>query len=241
MTTTQHQRGFSIIELLMAITIGLLLIIGVYQVYRENLADTQAKQMADAVRVLLRDAEHVTATRQDFRIDDSGSIRALTINDIMTFRSNELPPGLNMNGTNVRNSWGGLVSMTSTNIGAFSHGLMRVRMAGVPSEVCLRVLSQLAGENYDMFVGADLVGLSPAADADGPGRNTLRFPQAAPLCASAATVTMDFRVLKDIKYTSLRRTPFDTMTAAETTRVNTWYAHSETALALRETAQLAIP
>lgn len=240
--------GFTLIEVILSTTIGILMISGAYYVYNAREKDVKVRLTADSVKTVLADADAITITSSDYSIDPGGGPRPVNIQDIIEQRAGTVPNSFSQAapGASVYSVYNGVVFMDAAPSSPASvvNDTVRVTLANVPSDACPRLLALLATHAYDLKVGAGggstLVHLTPARSAGTFGRTDINQEQAVTLCRQAPFVSIFVRRLKDIQYTSLRPVPFGPMTPAVEAVVQAAFDRNESAMNEKESAQVAL-
>ena len=243
-----RSKGFSLIELILSGIIGMLIVAGAYALYTTARLDQKTKQTVDLVSELLQSAQAITTTSTQFKIenaDGSGS-RDVQVEDIVNAKGGmgEFPDYTVLNGTNISHPLGGDISMLTESSAPTTNDLVAITLTDIPDGQCTILLSRLTDLNiYDLYVDDKLVALEPAATANAIGRDDVNARQASTICREGGdTVTIKIRQLKELNISKMRFGPYAaTMSASEAAFLNPLYARQETAFALREEAQLAIP
>ena len=245
--TTHKQSGFSLIELLLALAIGVIVMSGVYAAYQGKVDDAQVTVLAAGIDTLIYKANMAYSSNADYT---SGSpavaITAQTLNDT----AGGLPSAFIVNSvasSGFNNYWGGnaTLSVSSTNGGSVND-LLVITLDQIPSSVCTEIVALIAPRMYDTNVNNALVGLMPARTSAALGRNSIRVGQVVPLCINATNV-LTFRYLKPVNYSLFRSLPATEtflpgpVGADQNTAITANFNRIENAMNARETAQTAIP
>lgn len=239
-------RGFSLIELMLTMTIAIFITVAVYWGYSVMRDDQRVQETYSLVDLLVSDAVMASSSSSDFQVRDAAGNPAPIDNAaILAIRSNEseYPGGTSFDGDIIYHPFDGTVELsTNSTDGGATQDLFRVDVNNVPTKACLRLLSKFAGGMYDMYVNNNLVGVGPEATEGAAGRNELRVDQAAPLCNEDSRVQVSFRKLKDINFSEMRVKPLgNVLTAQEDANIRPSYERYQDAMDDREAAQLAIP
>lgn len=242
------QKGFTLLEIILASIISLSIMAGAFAVYKKAQADQNTKDTYEIVKALFVDAQAISSTRNDFWLDNAGGgTRAINVAELVAAKGSveEYPRGAFLiDATTMSHPLGGRLIVQSQTSGSGVRDLIEVRLFDVPRQQCPLLLARLINANiYDMYVDNRLVGLAPAATANALGRDEVRMDHATTLCSNVGRyVTIRARQLKEINYSKMRAGPFGaTMSASEAAVLGPLYARQEVAMAARETAQLAIP
>ena len=249
MPTRLRQSGFSLIELLLALGIGVLVMAAVYAAYDGRRTDAEVAVLDADLDALVQKADMAYASSGQYAVIAGSAVpvNAQRLNDVAGGLPSAFIPDASMS-SGYRTFWGGqaTVGAASTN-GGVTLDLLTVTLAGIPSTACLDLVGRMAPRMYDTRVNGTLVGLTPARTSANQGRFSIRVEQAAPLCSGDSNTVL-FRHLKPLDYNAFRSHPagknFEPGVDAqsdEATAIQANYTRVEAALAARETAQLAIP
>jgi prepilin-type N-terminal cleavage/methylation domain-containing protein len=250
MSTYKHsQSGFSLVELLLALGIGVLVMAAAFAAYDTRRSDAEVNVLDADIDALIYKANMAYSNSNQY-VQTSGSAAPLTaqrLNDAAGGLPNAFIADAAMT-SGFSHFWGGEVSLgaASTN-GGTTRDLLTITLADIPPSVCIDLVGRLAPRMYDTRVDGTLVGLQPARTAARQGRNAIRVAQVAPLCAGDENDIV-FRYLKPLDYSIFRSlpvttsfTPGETPGSDEETAILGNYNRIEAAINNRETAQLAIP
>lgn len=251
-------RGFTVIEFMLALMLGMLVVAVGLSVGYQHAQDVKAQEVGQAILQVRADADAAYSMSIGYVTMDGTQAN---LPDLYVL-DNRLPMGV-VNGNpdpaakpavaDLTNEWGGQFTMgvessTNTATPACSaapvgpaHDLLTITVDKVPSSVCMSLITQLSPQMYDTYVNGQLVALTPPPGNGVPGRRAVDVTQAGPLCSASDVATIKFRSLKPLMPSSLRGYPLtSTMTAAEAACVQPQYDRVENAMAARETAQNAL-
>lgn len=246
-TSKKKSSAFTLIEVMLAISITMLIILMVYSAYSVAMRDVKVRQTAQLIDMIFDTSNNMTMTRTDFMIEATPtSTRPISIAEIVNMRNtvDDFPSGtgVDFNSGIVSHTFGGEVQLTTASSVTGAFDLAALTLYDVPGNACLRLLSSMAPVVYDMSVNGSLVGLFPEPDdTDELGRNQLRVEQAVGLCQRNNDI--EFRVLKEINFATLRHRLFPfgpSMTPEESAFITPLYDRQQNAIALREAAQQAL-
>lgn len=239
------QKAFTLIELMLSFTIGLLIIGMVYQGYKMYDRDQKVQAVSQMMYVFLADADNATVTRNDYQITDaSGTQTPLTLPLLLAARSlpEDYPIGTIVTGNTVSHPFLGNMTVGVESTEGTHNDLFRINIERIPTGSCNRVLNKMAGRVYDMYVNNNLVGMTPEPTPDARGRNEVKAGHAAQLCAQGDFVTLSFRKLKDVNHYVYRsRVPGVPLSTEGRAQLEPVYNRNERAFELRENAQSSIP
>lgn len=207
----QHSRqsGYTLLELLMTMGIGVIIASSIWSAYASHKVITDADGQSSTVRALFKSADSAYALSIEFATTDTtGTRNPISLDQVVAATSGELPQGLSSSVSGgvatYSNLWGGAVSMTAeSSDGGATLDLLKIETKGIPESQCRRMLENLSPFVYDTRVNGSLVKLDLDPGADVNHRTNLNFKQAYPLCV--ASNTMDFRRLKELNLSALRR------------------------------------
>ena len=245
MSSFRTMRGFSLIELMLSMTIAIFITVAVYWGYSVMRDDQRVQETYALIDLLINDAAMASFSSSDFQVRDaSGNPTALNNAAVLAIRANEseYPSGTSFDGDLIYHPFDGTVTISTNSTDGSTQDLIRVDVENVPTKACLRLLSKFSGAMYDMYVNDNLVGLAPEATEGSVGRSELRPEQAAPLCNEDSRVEVSFRKLKDINFSEMRVKPIgNVLNADEQAKIQPIYDRYQNAMDDREAAQLALP
>lgn len=256
MSRSISQKGFSLLELLLVISIAMLIAVGVFRTYKSIDRDTKITQSAALVEKIFHQAAAITAQNNNYTIPQAGGTNSAltTTNFLSSLGSNTeaitrmYPPGVNVTTTQIYHPFDGLTNIQSESSQGTVNDLVAVRLDRVPSAACLSLLQRVAPYGvYDMSVAPtsggtnSLIALLPAATADSPGRNTVSVAKGRTACNRSSYVNITFRMLKPLDLPSMRRSNFGVaLSPDELARIQPLYTRQQNAMAAREAAQNAL-
>jgi type II secretory pathway pseudopilin PulG len=248
----RRSLGFTLIEFLIALILGMLVVtVGLWLGY-QNAQDAQVQELQTAIGSIVNQANATYATNVGYQALDGTtpsmpSLYALNSRlpyGIVNETANQGTPTAAQVGTN----WGpitvGVASTTtsgtpacqSTPVGP-ANDLLTITVSNLPDRACAGLITAVSPTMYDSYVNNSLVGLVPNGMGDRLGVNQA---QAGPLCTGNNN-TVEFRSLKPLQFADLRNNPITTtMTAAEQACVVPQYTRIQNAMTARETAQNAL-
>ena len=241
MKRSLRQSGYSLVEVMLALGVGLLVMVAVYAGYTTKRTDAEVEILDAAVDIAIYKASMAYASEPGYRLSNAGN--RLITNENLSEDTGGLPEGFvsTTNTTQYGNFWGGQSTISAESSNGTVFDLLTLTFTNLPSRVCVDLVNRIAPRVYDTRVNNTLVGLTPARTREGLGRSSVKPGQMVPLCQQAAN-TIKFRHLKPFNFTVLRSQPIgDTMTPAEAAAITPNYNRIEAALTARETAQNAIP
>lgn len=221
----KRQQGYSLIEVIFAIGIGLAITAAVWEAYSDQRVVSRTTNQGKTVVDLFEQLNWVYSNNISFQTQPlfdpliagqsnpppGTSANALvsqpaSMDQLVAANNGALPEGIQLNNGEYQNIWGGTwdVDVGSTD-GGLTNDLLAVSINGVPGTECSLLIQQLAPSMYDTTVNNTLVGLTPARTNIDPGRQTVDFEQAFPLCNDDEPNTIVFRRLKEIQLSDLRR------------------------------------
>lgn len=241
----RHQTGFSLIELLLALGVGVLVMAAAFAAYSGRRSDAEVNVLDADINALIYKANMAYLNNNEY-MQGTALITGQRLVDAVGPLPNAFIPDAGMT-SGFRHFWGGqaTISAASTDGGA-TRDLLTITLADVNADVCIDLVGRLAPRMYDTRVDGNLVGMRPERTALRQGRSDIRVEQVAPLCDGNNQLV--FRYLKPLDYTRFRSlpvtasfTPGETPGSDEEIAIADNFARIEAALAARETAQLALP
>lgn len=244
-----RQSGFSLLELMLALGIGVLLMAAIYAGYNSRRSEAEISVMDADMDSLIYKANMAYAGSFQFATTGGTTVpvSAQRLNDA----AGGLPSAFIPDATSIsgyRHFWGApaIIGAASTD-GGVTLDLLTVQLNDIAPDECIDLVGRLAPRMYDTFVDGNLVGLTPARTAASQGRFNIRVEQVAPLCAQDQNDIL-FRFLKPLNYSMFRSlpvtptfTPGSTPQSDEQTAIQAHFTRVEAAMTARETAQVALP
>lgn len=249
MKLPSRQAGFSLVELMLALGIGVLVMAAVYAAYDSRRDDAEVSVLVADLDNLVYKANMAYAGNGEYA-ETGGTTVPLT-----TQRLNNATGGLpaafipdTNYASGFRHYWGGQATLaTASTNGGTVRDLLTVSLEDVSPDVCLTLVGLVAPRTYDTRVDGTLVGLTPARSAGSMGRFNIRVSQVSDLCAQDQNDVV-FRYIKPLNYSVFRSLPVtktfvpgESADSDEATAIVANYNRVEAAMDARETAQLAIP
>ena len=195
--------GFSLVELLLTLSISLLISVGVWAVYAQQQAEARGAALGFTAQALLDNADTVYGAAIEFADSPALGRPALSMERLSLAADGQLPSGVEAGAGDFFNLWGGSWRMgADSSDGGTTLDLGWVETTGVPQTECVIAVERLAPQVYDTTVNGQLVGLELAPDSVDL-RPSVDFAQALPLCG--AENTLRFRRLKALDLSTLRR------------------------------------
>ena len=243
------QFGFSLVELLLALGIGVLVMAVAFMAYDTRRSDAEVNVLDADIDALIYKANMAYSNSNQY-VQTAGSpdpITAQGLNDAVGGLPNAFIPDSGVP-SGFSHFWGGEVVLgaASSNGGAILD-LFTITLFSIPPEVCIDLVGRLAPRMYDTQVDGGLVGLQPARTAARQGRNAIRVEQVAPLCAGNENDIV-FRYLKPLNYSMFRSLPVtpsftsgETPGSDEETAILGNFNRIEAAINAREAAQIVLP
>lgn len=245
MSPTRTARGFTLVEFILALLVGMLVIIGVLALYYERTQILNGQRTVTAIQTLQETANNGYPNSSGFTTQADGAGTVASMGELLTISGGVLPEGVVESDGTYKNRWGGgfSVSVESTDgVPGVHNDLLVIELNAIPPGPCAAMVGKLAAAMYDTTVNGALVGLAPEATVEATNRNEVRYDQMMPLCTAGESNTIRFRALKEFHYASLRAHPFmNTFNATEAALIQPHYARIEAALANREAEQVALP
>lgn len=253
-STASKSKGFTLLELLLAIGISLLIAVGVFNTYRSIDRDTKVTQSAALVEMLFRQGNNITAQNNNFTVPRAGGADASLSTSLFLADlggnseavSRLFPSSVTVTPTEIYHPFGGLTHIqTESSLGS-ANDLLAIKLERIPSRACLSLLQRVAPQGvYDMWVSAAgdnrLVALLPARTEQSPGRNTVSVAKARTLCNRASYVDITFRIIKHVDLPTMRRKNFGTsLSPEELARMEWLYNRQVAAMEAREAAQMSL-
>lgn len=170
----RHQRGFSLIELLIVIGIIIALVAAVI-LFRPAIMN-----MAKSVQAAMRITSTAESLSQAFRTAN-GDYSTLSNTNAINGR---WVPDAWVQGTNLqlRNEWGGAITLSSTNLDGGSNNAYQIVSASIPSSACSRIV-----ESAGMGMETVTVGTT---EVKAFGATTIAPGTLATACATANSVSI---------------------------------------------------
>lgn len=237
------QKGFSLVELLLAVGIGTALLGMVWRYYTFQERETRVRQVVADVRVLVAAADKVYANNEGYQTPSATLIpQDPTFATIVTDAGNPRLRSVLGTGATPPNYWGGTWSASLSG----GNNILELRLTQVPEQECIGILQALSPLVYLAYVDTALVGMEPAPTASSAGRSYMRPASLARECARPAAPggenDIRIRFLKPFDYSSYRSQPFtNPIPAADLARLTTAYNLYQTQMTFRETALAAVP
>ena len=251
----RNQLGFTLIEFILGLVISMIVVATVLAVGISQRQDQEAVETEFAVTSLKAQAQNAYSQSMGFMTADGTPI---TTQDLFSYGQifprgvvNTAPPGTVPTDSQITNDWGGTIAVSADNSVPTSpapcggaarppYDLLRITLTKVPAKACSQMVGTLAPQSYDTYVNGSLVALDPAPSSAGPGRSSVRYSQAAPLCNHDQN-TLVFRSLKPLALYTLRSYPPTTnLTPSESACTLPEYNRVQNAMAAREAAQAAL-
>lgn len=242
MPRTKTTRGFALLELLMALGIGVLMMAAVWAVFGQREQDLRVQKAFDAIEQLVTVADTGYASSEGYWVTTASGVQAITLQRLHALIV-ELPDSIiHQGGTTYTNPWGGNWTVGSASTASGNRDLMVITLTDLPVQSCITLVSRMAPRMFDTRVNSSLVGLTPARTQNAAGRDRVRTDQLIGLCEDGDN-TVAFRRLKPVDYTMLRSQPMNpnTLSAWDTTHYLPAFQRIEQAMTAREAAQVAIP
>jgi prepilin-type N-terminal cleavage/methylation domain-containing protein len=241
--TTHKQSGFSLVEILMAVAIGVAVTGAVWASYNIQDRDAKVQQTISDVSTIVDAANAIYSNNQSYQTNSSTNTAVLpTIDSVVADAGGPLLPSLFGSGANTSNYWSGTWSLSQVN--AANANEIKVDLTAVPDRECVDLVQGIAPKAYLVYVNGALVGMDPAPTTQSSGRSYARPSSAATNCQSTGTTgnTVSMRFLKPFNYSSFRSTPYNSpMSAAELANLTPAYNLYTSQMATRETLLAAVP
>lgn len=236
----KFNTGFSVLELMMVMVIGVAVATLSWTVYRSARVEMKVNQQADLFRYLMTSADSITMTSNGYQIPNGTSTTPITASAIinLTGTQNMFPAGSSGIGSTIYGPLGQVTVSTDSSAGSIND-LFVVSTALLPSKECLGLVIKMAPGIYDIRVNNNLVKLTPEPANGALGRSDAEPAQVATLCANA-TNTVVVRKLKSINFAAMRHDGFGSFTGNEETVITPLYNRTEAAMSAREAAQSAL-
>lgn len=232
--------GFTVLELMMVMAIGVFVATLSWTVYRSARADTRVNQHADLLRYVVASADSVTMTRNDYQIPNGSGATPITAAAIvaLTGTQNMFPSGSTGSTAGIYGPLGQVAVTTASSAGS-ANDLLVLTTTQVPARECSRLVVRMAPGVYDMRINNSLVRLTPAPENGSLGRSDAEGGQVATLCGNGNN-TVTIRKLKYINFAAMRHDGFGEFTGDEEAVITPLYNRMEAAMAAREAAQSAL-
>jgi prepilin-type N-terminal cleavage/methylation domain-containing protein len=169
------QRGFTLIEMLIALAIGAGLLFAVFVVVGKVQSKALAKDAAETLNLMVAD------TRAKFK--SQGNFTGVTPQVLI---NNRIPPQQMVQGTNIVSQWNTNIGVAPVTINN-ANDAVRFTYTGVPSEDCSNFVQAAEGTFGRVTVAGTVVKNLYANPA-----TPLNVATLGTRCASAQTVTIDF-------------------------------------------------
>lgn len=236
----KFNTGFSVLELMLVMVIGVAVAALSWTVYRSARVEMKVNQQADLFRYLIKSADSITMTRNDYQIPNGASATPITASAIinLTGTQNMFPAGSSGSGSTIYGPLGQVTISTASSAGS-ANDLFVVSTAQVPQKECNGLVIKMAPGIYDIRVNNNLVKLTPEPVNGALGRSDAEPSQVANLCANNTNTVM-VRKLKSINYAAMRHDGFGSFTGNEQTVITPLYNRTEAAMSAREAAQSAL-
>lgn len=235
------QKGFTLVEALLSITVGLLMAVISFVGFKSFSDDLNIEKEAALLKYIITTADAISASSSNYQIPTTSGPVSLTSALIIQAQGdeNKFPVGTGIVGTNIWGPIGSQINVSVTSSTGTAYDLLTLRVDNLSSKQCLNLLNKMVNNIYDISVNGSLIALSPAPTNNSAGRNEINYAKASPLCAGTQK-TVVFRKLKDINYATLRKNNIGTLSAEESAVIIPLYNRTEQAMTLRESAQAAL-
>lgn len=233
-------NGFSILELMMVLVVGVFVATLSWTMYRSARAEMRVNQHADLFRYIVASADSITMTRDDYQIPNGGGATAISAGAIasLTGTQNMFPTGSIGNASGIYGPLGQVTVSTASSAGS-ANDLLVLSTAQIPAKECIGLVIRMAPGIYDMRVNNNLVKLTPEPGNGALGRSDAEPAQVATLCNSSSN-TVSVRKLKSINFAAMRHDGFGAFTGNEATVITPLYNRMEAAMTAREAAQSSL-
>lgn len=256
MSIRSSSRGFTLIEFILALILGMLVVAVGLSIGYQHAQDVDGQELEGAILRVKTTADSAYGQSAGY-VSSTGTV--VTLPELYSYDT-RLPIGVTNNapGTDaptaaqLGNEWGGVFTVTAQNSTATAlrscatagpvapRDLLTITISKIPAGVCSHMIGVIAPQAYDTTVNGALVALAPEPGAGLPGRSGVNYTKSGGLCADAGS-TLRFRFLKPLDFSTLRQSPMTTtMTASEATCVQPQYTRVMNALDAREAAQAAL-
>ncbi|HCJ8466341.1 TPA: prepilin-type N-terminal cleavage/methylation domain-containing protein [Escherichia coli] len=183
MKLIKRQKGFSLVEIILYITVAMVIMVSVFMTYQKYNEDVKAQRMVSELDAIIDAAESYTISQNNYA--------GVTLN--LLAQSQALPPRLISN--YYRNPWGGDYALSTMNSPSGNNDMLVITIANVPQQACTRVMGSMATRLYSMAINNKIVALTPAAASGAWNRNNIDFTKAGVLCQKDNT--MQIKKLKE--------------------------------------------
>lgn len=233
-------NGFSILELMMVLVVGVFVATLSWTMYRSARAEMKVNQQADLFRYIVASADSITMTRDDYQIPNGGGATAINAGAIasLTGTQNMFPTGSIGNASGIYGPLGQVTVSTASSAGS-ANDLLVLSTAQIPPKECVGLVIRMAPGIYDMRVNNNLVKLTPEPENGALGRSDAEPAQVARLCDNSSN-TVSVRKLKSINFAAMRHDGFGAFTGNEATVITPLYNRMEAAMTAREAAQSSL-
>ena len=250
-TSPTHQKGFSLIELLLALGIGILVMAAAYAAYDTRRSDAEVAVLDADIDALIYKANMAYLGSGSYTAADAAAVVQPISATRLAAAAGGLPNAFDPSASSpsgYRNFWGGVATLGAESTdGGTTQDLFTITLQGIAPRECVDIVGRIAARMYDTRVNNGLVGLSPARSNSALGRSDIRVSQVVPLCQQAAN-DIKFRYLKPLNYSLMRSLPVastfkpgQTPNSDEQTAIAGNFTRIEAAMTAREAAQVAIP
>ena len=247
--SARRQSGFSLVELLLALGIGVLVMAAAFAAYDTRRSDAEVNVLDADIDALVYKANMAYSNSNQY-VQTTGSAAPITaqrLNDAAGGLPNAFIPDASVT-SGFSHFWGGEASIgADSSDGGVTRDLLTLTLADIEPEVCIDLVGRIAPRMYDTLVDGTLVGMGPARTAARQGRNAIRVDQVVPLCAGDQNDIV-FRYLKPLDYSIFRSppvsssfTPGETNDSDEAIAIVGNFNRIEAAMDDREAAQVALP
>lgn len=236
----KFNMGFSILELMLVMAIGVAITTLSWNAYRSSRAEVKVSQQADLFRYLIASADSVTMTRNDYQVPNGSGATPITAASIinLTGTQNMFPVGSSGSGGVIYGPLGQVTVSTASTAGS-ANDLFVVSTAQVPTKECISLVIKMAPGIYDIRVNNSLVKLTPEPINGALGRSDADPAQVSTLC-TPTTNTVAVRKLKSINFAAMRHDGFNAFTGEEEAIITPLYNRTEAAMTAREAAQSSL-
>lgn len=172
----KKQNGFSLVEVILYITVAFAIMVSVFMTYKKYNEDLNAQKMVAEVDNIIDATESYTISQNNY----------VGVTLPLLSQSQSLTPRLS--GGQYKTPWGGDYTLATMNSSSGNNDLLVITISNVPQQGCSRMVSAMATRLYSVAINNKIVALTPAASGGAWNRNNIDFTKAGSLCQNNNTI-----------------------------------------------------